>query len=83
MKAQPMSNEPMSNVWRSENGKVRQLTLAEARADHERALREEAERIAAGGCPHPMDEWEHEYDEDSILGDAYYCGRCGELMQVG
>jgi len=23
------------------------------------------------------------YDEDSILGDAYYCGLCNELLQVG
>jgi len=32
-------------------------------------------------CLHPN--WEHEYDEDSILGDAYYCADCDELMQVG
>ena len=25
----------------------------------------------------------HEYDEDSKLGDAYYCGLCNELLQVG
>ncbi len=59
------------------------LTPAEARADRKRAERKEAERIASGGCPHPIEEWEHEYDEDSTLGDAYYCGRCGELTQVG
>jgi len=34
-------------------------------------------------CEHPTDDWEHDYDPDSILGDAYYCGHCGELMQVG
>ena len=34
-------------------------------------------------CEHPIDDWEHDYDPDSILGDAYYCGHCGELMQVG
>jgi hypothetical protein len=32
-------------------------------------------------CLHPN--WEHEYDEDSTLGDAYYCADCDELMQVG
>jgi len=34
-------------------------------------------------CEHPIDDWEHDYDPDSILGDAYYCGHCGKLMQVG
>jgi hypothetical protein len=34
-------------------------------------------------CDHPIEEWEHDYDPDSILGDAYYCGLCGELTQVG
>jgi hypothetical protein len=42
----------------------------------------EAERIAAGGCDHAGDPV-HEYDPDSRLGDAYYCCKCGELMQVG
>jgi len=28
-------------------------------------------------------EWTHEYDDDSILGDSYWCVDCGELMQVG
>lgn len=37
----------------------------------------------ADSCEHPIDEWKHEYDEDSILGDSYYCGLCGELTQVG
>ena len=34
-------------------------------------------------CTHPIEDWVHDYDEDSILGDAYYCGHCGELTQVG
>lgn len=34
-------------------------------------------------CEHPIDSWEHDYDPDSILGDAYYCGLCGALTQVG
>jgi hypothetical protein len=34
-------------------------------------------------CKHPTDSIVHEYDEDSILGDAYYCGLCDELLQVG
>jgi len=25
----------------------------------------------------------HEYDENSILGDSYWCDSCGELLQVG
>ena len=25
----------------------------------------------------------HLYDEDSRLGDAYYCNLCNELLQVG
>jgi len=33
-------------------------------------------------CAHQSD-WIHEYDPESILGDAYWCGDCGELMQVG
>jgi hypothetical protein len=32
-------------------------------------------------CKHPN--WYHEFDESSILGDAYYCTKCHELMQVG
>lgn len=59
------------------------LTPAEALAHREESRRKEAERIAGGGCPHPINEWEHEFDPESILGDAYYCGRCGDLMQVG
>ena len=34
-------------------------------------------------CDHPIDTWEHRYDEDSKLGDYYTCGLCGELTQVG
>ena len=34
-------------------------------------------------CECPIEYWEHEYDPDSVLGDAYYCGLCGELTQVG
>ena len=34
-------------------------------------------------CTHPVDSVEHHYDEDSILGDSYWCGECGELLQVG
>ena len=30
-----------------------------------------------------MDNVVHVYDEDSRLGDAYYCGLCNELLQVG
>ena len=32
-------------------------------------------------CLHP--DWVHEYDDDSTLGDAYWCADCDELMQVG
>jgi hypothetical protein len=75
--------EAMSNMTAMINGEFRRLTVAEAKAMHEADVKAEADRIAAGGCPHPIDEWDHEYDEDSLLGDAYYCGRCNELMQVG
>jgi len=34
-------------------------------------------------CKHPSESMVHEYDEDSILGDAYWCGVCGMLLQVG
>lgn len=34
-------------------------------------------------CKHPIDTWEHRYDEDSKLGDYYTCGLCGEVTQVG
>jgi len=33
-------------------------------------------------CEH-TGEQVHEYDPTSILGDAYYCGTCRELLQVG
>jgi hypothetical protein len=78
-----MKTEEMSNVYAQIDGTFRRLTKAEARAQAEQAQREEADRIAAGGCPHPIDEWEHGYDEDSAFGDYYWCGRCGELTQVG
>lgn len=35
-----------------------------------------------GSCAHDCD-WVHDYDPNSLLGDAYYCARCGQLMQVG
>jgi hypothetical protein len=38
-------------------------------------------KTATVQCAHP--EWTHEYDDDSILGDSYWCVDCGELMQVG
>lgn len=34
-------------------------------------------------CKHPKDDMVHEFDENSKLGDAYYCGLCGGLLQVG
>jgi len=34
-------------------------------------------------CTHPGDNMIHEFNEDSLLGDAYYCGLCGDLLQVG
>ena len=33
-------------------------------------------------CDHKIEHWVHERYE-SGLGDAYYCGDCNELMQVG
>ena len=33
-------------------------------------------------CDHKNENWEHESYEDG-LGDAYWCGDCIELMQVG
>lgn len=59
------------------------MTAEELRADREAAEAAEAARIAAGGCVHPIEDWEHDYDPTTRLGDAYYCGHCGELMQVG
>jgi len=34
-------------------------------------------------CEHDKYEWNHEYDENSFLGDWYWCSGCGELTQVG
>ena len=34
-------------------------------------------------CEHPRDKMYHEYDDSSILGDSYWCGVCGMLLQVG
>ena len=34
-------------------------------------------------CKHPSSDVVHIYDEDSLLGDSYYCGICGDLTQVG
>jgi hypothetical protein len=39
--------------------------------------------ISTENCKHPTEEILHEYDEDSILGDSYWCGVCNELLQVG
>lgn len=33
-------------------------------------------------CDH-AGEWEHHYDDDSLLGDWYTCATCGALTQVG
>jgi hypothetical protein len=38
-------------------------------------------KTATVQCAHL--EWAHEYDDESVLGDAYWCVDCGELMQVG
>jgi len=36
------------------------------------------------GCKHPIENWSHQlFDGVSGPQDAYYCGYCGELMQVG
>ena len=34
-------------------------------------------------CKHPTDSIIHRYDEDSKLGDSYWCGVCDMLLQVG
>lgn len=36
-----------------------------------------------GTCNCSDYEWAHGYDDDSLLGDYYYCSNCGELTQVG
>jgi hypothetical protein len=59
-----------------------EMTPEEIRLEDEKSKAREAERISAGGCDHVGD-WVHDYDPDSRLGDAYYCSKCGELMQVG
>jgi hypothetical protein len=42
-----------------------------------------AESIApTSQCDHDCD-WDHHYDDDSLLGDYYHCSRCGDLTQVG
>ena len=78
-----VKNDLPSGVFIRVDGQFRQLSTAELKAREEREAEAEAVRIANGGCAHPVEQWEHEYDDDSLLGDAYYCGCCGELMQVG
>lgn len=34
-------------------------------------------------CQCHLYEWVHEYDDDSLLGDWYWCSNCEELTQVG
>jgi len=35
-------------------------------------------------CEHPIDNWTHQlFDGANGPQDSYYCGSCGELMQVG
>ena len=43
----------------------------------------QTKKIETDVCIHPLEYIQHEYDEDSILGDSYWCGECGELLQVG
>lgn len=78
-----IKNDLRSGVFMFVDGQLRQLSTAEVKARNQRNAKAEVERIANGGCAHPVEQWEHEYDDDSLLGDAYYCGCCGELMQVG
>lgn len=33
-------------------------------------------------CEHDCD-WDHHYDDESMLGDYYTCSQCGDLTQVG
>jgi hypothetical protein len=33
-------------------------------------------------CEHDGD-WDHHYDDESMLGDYYTCSQCGDLTQVG
>ena len=66
------------------NGKFQfhEMTPEDIRREDEACRVAEEERIRLGGCDHKGD-WVHDYDPDSSLGDAYYCAKCGELMQVG
>lgn len=59
-----------------------EMTEEEIRLSDEACRIAEEERIRQGGCDHVGD-WVHDYDPSSRLGDAYYCAKCGELMQVG
>lgn len=34
-------------------------------------------------CKHPNESVVHKYDKSSRLGDSYWCGVCGMLLQVG
>lgn len=34
-------------------------------------------------CQCHLHEWVHEFDDESSLGDWYWCSNCGELTQVG
>jgi hypothetical protein len=72
-------------VYKYVDGQYVQLTPEQIAEDRRKAQEDEDARIAAGGCPHPMEEWVHYTFESSRGGDqdAYDCGRCGELMQVG
>jgi hypothetical protein len=59
-----------------------EMTENEIREENLKARVAEEQRIKNGGCDHKGD-WVHDYDPASRLGDAYYCAKCGELMQVG
>ena len=59
-----------------------EMTDEEIRLENEASRAREEARIATGGCDHVGD-WVHDYDPSSRLGDAYYCAKCGQLMQVG
>jgi len=43
----------------------------------------ESTKIEFVECSCPIEDWVHGWDDDSLLGDYYYCGHCGELTQVG
>lgn len=61
--------------------KIHQMTTEEIRRADEDCRVAEEERIRQS-CDHVGD-WVHDYDPTSLLGDAYYCAKCGQLMQVG